>query len=30
MEYMLRLEGVHKHFGDLHVLRGIDMEVGRG
>jgi polar amino acid transport system ATP-binding protein len=30
MEYMLRLEGVHKHFGNLHVLRGIDMEVGRG
>ena len=30
MESMLRLEGVHKHFGDLHVLRGIDMEVGRG
>jgi polar amino acid transport system ATP-binding protein len=30
MESMLRLEGVHKHFGDLHVLRGIDMDVGRG
>jgi polar amino acid transport system ATP-binding protein len=30
MDSMLRLEGVHKHFGDLHVLRGIDMEVGRG
>jgi polar amino acid transport system ATP-binding protein len=27
---MLRLEGVHKRFGGLHVLRGIDMEVGRG
>jgi polar amino acid transport system ATP-binding protein len=27
---MLRLEGVHKHFGDLHVLRGIDMSVDRG
>jgi polar amino acid transport system ATP-binding protein len=27
---MLRLEGVHKRFGALHVLRGIDMEVGRG
>jgi polar amino acid transport system ATP-binding protein len=27
---MLALEGVHKRFGDLHVLRGIDMEVGRG
>ena len=27
---MLRLESVHKRFGDLHVLRGIDVEVGRG
>jgi polar amino acid transport system ATP-binding protein len=27
---MLRLEGVHKRFGDLHVLRGIDLEVQRG
>ena len=22
---MLRLEGVHKSFGELHVLRGIDL-----
>jgi polar amino acid transport system ATP-binding protein len=27
---VLRLEGVHKHFGDLHVLRGVDLEVRRG
>jgi polar amino acid transport system ATP-binding protein len=27
---MLTLEGVHKRFGGLHVLRGIDMEVARG
>ena len=27
---MLRLEDVHKRFGHLHVLRGVDMEVGRG
>jgi polar amino acid transport system ATP-binding protein len=27
---MLRLEGVHKRFGELHVLRGIDMSVNRG
>ena len=27
---MLRLEGVHKRFGKLEVLRGVDMEVGRG
>jgi ABC-type polar amino acid transport system ATPase subunit len=27
---MVRLEGVHKRFGDLHVLRGIDMVVRRG
>jgi polar amino acid transport system ATP-binding protein len=27
---MLTLEAVHKRFGGLHVLRGIDMEVARG
>jgi polar amino acid transport system ATP-binding protein len=27
---LLKLEGVHKSFGELHVLRGIDLEVGRG
>src|SRR4051812_5875360 len=27
---MLRLEGIQKRFGKLEVLRGIDMEVGRG
>ncbi len=27
---MLSLDGVHKRFGDLHVLRGVDMEVERG
>src|SRR5919106_3353346 len=27
---MLALEGVHKRFGGLHVLRGIDLEVPRG
>jgi polar amino acid transport system ATP-binding protein len=27
---MLALEGLHKRFGDLHVLKGIDLEVGRG
>jgi len=26
----LRLENVHKRFGDLHVLRGVDLEVARG
>jgi polar amino acid transport system ATP-binding protein len=29
-EAMLRLEGVHKRFGELEVLRGIDLEVARG
>jgi polar amino acid transport system ATP-binding protein len=29
-EAMLKLEGVHKSFGELEVLRGIDLEVGRG
>jgi polar amino acid transport system ATP-binding protein len=27
---VLALHGVHKRFGQLHVLRGIDLEVGRG
>jgi len=27
---MVRSEGVHKHFGPLHVLRGVDLEVRRG
>ncbi|MEK6326364.1 MAG: amino acid ABC transporter ATP-binding protein [Actinomycetota bacterium] len=27
---MLRLEGVHKRFGDLEVLRGIDLDVAGG
>jgi ABC-type polar amino acid transport system ATPase subunit len=29
-EPMLRLEGVHKRFGDLEVLRGIDLEIAKG
>src|SRR5665809_18032 len=29
-EAMLELQGVHKRFGELHVLRGIDLEVPRG
>jgi polar amino acid transport system ATP-binding protein len=29
-EPMLALEGIHKRFGDLHVLKGIDLDVGRG
>lgn len=27
---VVRLEGLHKRFGDNHVLRGIDLEVGKG
>jgi polar amino acid transport system ATP-binding protein len=27
---MLRLEGIHKSFGKLHVLRGVDLSVERG
>ncbi|HEY7874530.1 MAG TPA: amino acid ABC transporter ATP-binding protein [Actinomycetota bacterium] len=27
---MVRLEGVHKWFGDLHVLKDIDLEIERG
>ena len=27
---MIRVEGIHKHFGALHVLRGITFEVKRG
>jgi polar amino acid transport system ATP-binding protein len=29
-EPVIRLEGVHKSFGDNHVLRGIDLEVASG
>jgi polar amino acid transport system ATP-binding protein len=29
-EQMLKLEGVEKRFGDLHVLRGIDLEIAGG
>ena len=29
-EAMIRLEGIHKRFGDLEVLKGIDLEVGKG
>lgn len=27
---LVRLENIHKYFGDLHVLKGIDLEVERG
>ena len=30
MTAMLELRGVHKRFGDLHVLRGIDLRVQKG
>ncbi|GAA3674247.1 amino acid ABC transporter ATP-binding protein [Arthrobacter ginkgonis] len=29
-EDLVRIEGVHKYFGDQHVLRGIDMAIGQG
>jgi polar amino acid transport system ATP-binding protein len=29
-EHILTLEGVHKSFGSLHVLKGIDLEIYRG
>jgi ABC-type polar amino acid transport system ATPase subunit len=29
-EAMIRLEGIHKRFGELEVLRGIDLEVAKG
>ena len=29
-EPMLKLEGIHKRFGDLEVLRGIDLEITKG
>ena len=29
-ESILRVDGLHKHFGPLHVLRGIDLTVRRG
>ena len=27
---MVQVEGLHKMFGDLHVLKGVDLEVARG
>jgi polar amino acid transport system ATP-binding protein len=30
MDEVLRVEGLHKRFGKLHVLRGIDLEVRKG
>jgi polar amino acid transport system ATP-binding protein len=27
---MLRVDAIHKRFGDLHVLRGVSLDVGRG
>jgi polar amino acid transport system ATP-binding protein len=29
-ESMIKLDGVHKSFGDLHVLRGIDFDIAKG
>jgi polar amino acid transport system ATP-binding protein len=29
-EAMIRLEGIHKRFGELEVLRGVDLEVAKG
>jgi polar amino acid transport system ATP-binding protein len=29
-EPMLKLEGIHKRFGDLEVLRGVDLDVAKG
>ena len=26
-DYMIKVEGLHKSFGDLHVLKGIDEQV---
>jgi ABC-type histidine transport system ATPase subunit len=30
MEPVVRVENLHKYFGDLEVLKGIDLEVERG
>ena len=27
---MVKIEGAHKFFGDLHVLKGIDLEIKKG
>jgi polar amino acid transport system ATP-binding protein len=29
-ETIVRLKGIHKRFGDLEVLKGVDLDVGRG
>ena len=26
---MIRVRGVHKYFGNLHVLRGVDLDVAK-
>ncbi len=30
VSHLIRLEGIHKWFGDLHVLKGIDVDIDRG
>lgn len=27
---MLRAKGIHKYYGDLHVLKGVDVEIAAG
>ena len=27
MSYIVRARGIHKHFGHLHVLKGVDLDV---
>lgn len=27
---MIKIEGVHKHFGPLHVLKGVSLSVNKG
>jgi len=29
-DYILRMEGIHKHFGGVHALRGVDLYLRRG
>ena len=29
-DVMVRVQDLHKHFGSVHVLRGVNLEVARG
>ena len=30
MEYMVKLENIHKSFGENHILKGVDLNIKKG